>query len=515
MRRVRYEAQHSPPLGSPVGKSAVAVRAELPTVAAIGVMAALYAGAWGGLVLSWDGVYWDDWIYVSAAPGQILQMTRELGLPWVGFMLEGLLALGPRLYHSLSLLLYFSVGISTFGILRRVPSVTPNERIFLSALVLVLPLMAARHALIVQHYAMSYALFYLAWYLLVRTSPPRPVALWTAGTLFAASFTTNSLLVFYLVPMAHLWYQVGFRGKVGLRDFLGRYGPLLALPVGWYAAKSVLFAPYGLYEGYNEIDPGLLAGVTGLLAVSSVPLAAIYAVRGRLGSRTLRVLAPLSAGVVLSVLATYPYLVVGKQFPFEEWETRNELLLPLGVAFIALGVCRAIQALLGRRAAQGAGIAILAGSVVISAAFCASYSVDWQKQQSLIALFRETPALRSASTVVFRDETRHMNIFGRSFRFYEWNGLMKRAFGDETRFGVTEDQRQIRRLLTGRLSRYELYAARDFVPGARVLEVTITTRDGSDPARVELPFVSTYLPVYEEILIQTRVLTREQVLQRN
>jgi hypothetical protein len=374
--------------------------------------------------------------------------------------------------------------------------------------------MAARHALIVQHYVMSYALFYLAWYLLLRTSPPRPVALWTAGILFALSFTTNSLLVFYLAPMAHLWYQVVYRGNMPLRDFLWRYGALLALPLGWYAAKNIWFAPYGLYAGYNEVVPELLAGATGLLAVSLVPLAAMYMLRGRLGPRILRVLTPFALGMVLSVLAIYPYLVVGKQFPFVEWETRNELLMPLGVAFLVLAACRTIQALLGQRAAQGAGVAVVVGSVVISAATCASYSVDWQKQQSLLASFRETPALQSASTVVFRDETKHLNIFGRSYRFYEWNGLMKRAFGDETRFGVSENRRDIRRLLAGRWRRYRFYAARDFVPGARVLEAIITARDGYVPTLEELPFVSIHLPVYQEILIQSRELTREELLQR-
>jgi hypothetical protein len=194
-------------------------------------------------------------------------------------------------------------------------------------------------------------------------------------------------------------------------------------------------------------------------------------------------------------LAVYPYLVVGKRFPFEGWETRNELLLPVGVAFLLLGVCRAIQLLLGLRAAQAAGAALIVGSVVTSVSICAAYSVDWQKQQMLIRLFRDSPAVRNASTVVFRDQARHLNIFGRGYRFYEWNGLMKRAFGDESRFGVNDVRRQVQRLLSGQLSSYAHYAARDYVPGTRVLLVTITAG-----------------PTREDIKIQTEQLTTRQAL---
>jgi hypothetical protein len=74
--------------------------------------------------------------------------------------------------------------------------------------------------------------------------------------------------------------------------------------------------------------------------------------------------------------------------------------------------------------------------------------------------------------VVFRDDTRSMNIFNRSYRFYEWNGLMTRAFGDETRFGVNDTSQEIRRLLRGWYDRFALYGARDYVADGTVVQVT-------------------------------------------
>jgi hypothetical protein len=488
------------------------IKGQLSTLSSITIIIVLYVAAWGGLLLSSGGLYWDDWVYVGAPAGQTLEMTRELGLPWVGFMLLFLLHFGPVAYHILSFLLFLSVGMSFLGILRRVPYLTSNEQVFLVALVLVLPLMAARHVLSVQHYALSCALFFFAWYLLVRASPPGRLTLVTAGVLFAVSFTTSSLLVFYLLPLFHLWYQDSYRAGVPLKRFLFRYWPLLALPAAWYLVKISFFQPYGIYAGYNQISPPLLVAATVPLALSVLPLVALYVLRGRLSSLVLGILAALAAGIFLTALAIHPYAVVGQRPPFVEWQTRDELLMPLGISFIVLALCRMVGALLGRGLAQLAGIAVLAFSVVVSAAICASYFVDWQKQQTLIEIFRATPALENASTIIFHDDTTNMNIFNRSYRFYEWNGLMRRAFGDESRFGVNDARVEVEGLLTGSYSKYALYGPRNYVPDGSVLDVTISPEDASRPWYRSLPYFSRYIPTYGEIRIGTRASTVKEAL---
>ena len=401
--------------------------------------------------------------------------------------------------------------MSTLGILRRIPSLTANEQVFVAALVLALPLMAARQALSVEQYALSYALFYLAWYLLVRTTPPGRASLFTVGALFAASFTTNSLLPFYLVPMLHRGFD-GYRGGMSAPRYLARYWPLLALPAGWFLAKLIFFQPYGLYVGYNAISPRRLLQATLLLCLVALPLGGVLLATRKVDPRFRGILTASFAGAFLIVLAVYPYIAVDKGPPFIEWETRNELLLPLGVALLVLAICRLARLALGRGAAQLMGMAVLASSLVLSASICASYLVDWQKQDALVGAFRRTPALESASTVVFRDETRSMNIFQRRYRFYEWNGLLKRAFGDETRFAVGDNPSQIRRLLTGRFKKYELYAARDYVAGTRVVLVTIRPRDEGSPWYSSLPVVSGLIPRVTGLQIQTRISTVKATL---
>ena len=163
--------------------------------------------AWGGLLLSWDGVYWDDWSYVDSTTERIMGIYEQGGMPWFGYLVNALVQLGPIAYHLISFISFLVVGLAVFGIMQRVHGLTPNERLFVAAVVLVLPLTAARHALSVQHYALSYALFFSAWYLLVRWDPPSRLIVIVSAALFTMSFITQSLLSFYLLPVVHLWHR--------------------------------------------------------------------------------------------------------------------------------------------------------------------------------------------------------------------------------------------------------------------------------------------------------------------
>ena len=109
--------------------------------------------------------------------------------------------------------------------------------------------------------------------------------------------------------------------------------------------------------------------------------------------------------------------MVGQFPPYDEWDTRHELLAPLGIAIIVLAGCRVVRSLLGRRAAYMTGGAVIVLAVVVSASISAWYYVDWQKQKALVALLKATPAIEEASTVVFHDDTRALNIFGRAYGF--------------------------------------------------------------------------------------------------
>src|SRR3546814_16660265 len=47
--------------------------------------------------------------------------------------------------------------------------------------------------------------------------------------------------------------------------------------------------------------------------------------------------------------------------------------------------------------------------------------------------------IRNSDLIVVSDETRCLNTWKRSYRFYEWNSLIATAFDDEARFTLTEN----------------------------------------------------------------------------
>jgi hypothetical protein len=44
--------------------------------------------------------------------------------------------------------------------------------------------------------------------------------------------------------------------------------------------------------------------------------------------------------------------------------------------------------------------------------------------------------IEKSKLIVFNDSTMSLNALGRTYRDYEWNGLVKVAFGDETRYCI-------------------------------------------------------------------------------
>ena len=220
--------------------------------------------------------------------------------------------------------------------------------------------------MIVLPYAVCMSAFFIGWFLLVRAPVIRTWMAATAGILFFMSFTTSSL-VFYVLPMAHLWWRADGDCWPRPWHFLRCYWPLLLLPFTFYALKVTFFRPYGDYEGYNALTGSGATVALFLVLATAVPLALLLLKRRRIDEEVIRVFLPFSAGAFMTALAIAPYISVGHFPPFKEWASRHELLLPLGIALILLACARGIGHLLGPGVAQGFAIAIVGCSVLASA----------------------------------------------------------------------------------------------------------------------------------------------------
>lgn len=140
-------------------------------------------------------------------------------------------------------------------------------------------------------------------------------------------------------------------------------------------------------------------------------------------------------GVLLFYFGAYPYVVVGKYPVLFDWSSRHQFLFPFGAALVVFSVV--IIAV--KESTQLIVFAILIiCSVSRDTKDMLNYHVDSLKQNSIIYQLNElTEWKNSHNKVVLFDDLAHpINVMDRPYRFYEFNGCIKQAFGDQSRLGL-------------------------------------------------------------------------------
>jgi hypothetical protein len=403
-----------------------------------------YLIAHAGIFLILNSVFWDDWTLFDQAPQTLLDIFTMDGsvFAWIGHMHIALLSIGPWAYRILTLLLMFLSGVLLWKVLERQMWIRVEARFAIVLLFLVLPFNWARVALIDFPYTLCYFSFFLGWYLIARNR-------WLALCFFLISFNTNSLLVFYLLPIADWYFRENDAVHSSSLAKWGRYKlDFLALPFVYWAIKQIYFRPYGMYAGYNEhFSLRGLISTPRFMATDLVQLQVDFCLFAFLAVACMFVLPRftsvgssqnqkrlLIAGCVALACALFPYCLLRLAPTFFEWGSRHQLLMPLGASVL----CVWAQSYL-KPDARYIGLAVITGvSLAIHLQVYSELADDWRKQQEIISLLSHSAPVRDADLVIFQDRTQ--NARKRSFRFYEWNGLLKQAFRDERRFALAPDQ---------------------------------------------------------------------------
>lgn len=467
-----------------------------------------------GLMLFNGGRFWDDWMHV----GKKFSVLKDLFVTQFGlwgypmaltsqdFLPMGQMAL---LLRSLTLLSFGGAALCLHQVLGSIRGITREDRLFLTLFFALLPVNSAKICLCIAQYSLTYFLFYLGLWLVSKSLNPSRLPLRAlALLLFFVSFTTNSIILFYLVVPLYIAYREGvnFRrpadwGRLGLK-----YLDFFLLPFVFFLAMKIFMQPAPEFSSYNQITPVgfLVQGPLGSLVslklsfldvidfslrnFGSVPLllslALIYGLRRLLadGERTenaasLRLFFLL--GLFLFLLAAYPYAVVGITPKLTEFDNRHQMLVPLGAAFMAYYglrlVCRFLRA--------GRQVFTFLSALLISL-FCLStvndyigYQRDWYKQLALIEAVKGDPTIRSAGVVVFDDLIPEWNAKERSIQYDNYSGLLETAFGDQTRFGEGFDYFSRHHKINRVNPRWaRIYNVGDYVPAASYVVATIDSR---------------------------------------
>lgn len=432
-------------------------------------IAVLYSAAWGLMLLN-GGRYWDDWCMFRLPLSSVLQLGSMMGQVWQPYYWFAL-SWWPNvdyLAHALIFLSYLVTALALNRIMTRMPGMDRRTRVIVPALFAVFPVNAARMALVDFQYAISLALFFVAWYLVaVDLDDPNLVRrLSTIPFFVGAMLTTNSLMVFVvLVPLYVCWVQrEELRSMSGALGLARRYGYLLLLPVVTWAMRSAFLQPWGLYADYNKVkwveaywNLGMWPQAFGASIIApmlrfswlAIPFAlAAYWLLRRIHTE-MRISAKSYAGMAVFGFAAFfvgaaPYLAVGKlpsSANVEGWDSRHQLLIPLGAALMVYGLVMVVLVLLRSRPwVSTAVFSILIGLFIASSvSTCVSYQVDWYKQLALISHMKTTPEFRAGNVFLFVDKATKYNADNRSVLPYEFNGMMEEVFGDASRFGSQRD----------------------------------------------------------------------------
>jgi hypothetical protein len=215
----------------------------------IWVLAGFYTTSHIWILFIANAVYWDDWILFKGDYEIVINMFIMQAATL--FYLEGyahvlLLKIGPWIYRVLTFLMMFMAGVFLYDILKKYKEINSEIRFFIVLLFLIFPFYTARVALIDLRYTVCYFLFFYAWYLLFKNR-------FASMILFFMSFNTQSLLVFYILPMIELLiFHKGFLSYSNFKKFFFKNINFLIIPFIFFALKIFAFPSSGLYLDYNK-----------------------------------------------------------------------------------------------------------------------------------------------------------------------------------------------------------------------------------------------------------------------
>ncbi|KAB2933639.1 MAG: hypothetical protein F9K24_07295 [Leptonema illini] len=427
------------------------------------IICLLYTLAHGLLLLN-QGVFFDDWVLYDVRFDLIVERFTQAGAPWVGF-LHGVMQSLPFnvfSYRILVFLSYMGAALLLNLILKDVQELRSASRLAIVILFSVLPVNSARIAMINGPAVLFYLLFFVGFWLFSVYLKRRLFVLRIASLVaFFVSFTLNSLLVFYLLVPLFLYYRERKNLK-SLRLMLVaglKFADFFLLPILFYLIALIVFPPHGVYAGYNFVSPdpmNLLHGVVTLLlsfvnffifdvntllsqlSLFVLLIAYILVRRCRLpqGGQQWYLRWFIGFGLLAFFLAVFPYCMVGKLPQSVDWDSRHQILMPLGASFVLFFTI----VFLGRKVGWNqhfALVLLVTISVFSSWRSYIGFELDWFKQVAIAEHFKNHPVVKERSTFIVKDELVSLNANGRQYRFYEYTGLMKQAFGDQKRFAIS------------------------------------------------------------------------------
>jgi hypothetical protein len=393
-------------------------------------------------LLSMNSRYWDDWTMFDLQTGELLTSQYSGGgnAPWRGWIEPYLFQSSLPIFRIVSLIIYFLIGYFLFHILKRSQILISQQIVVITILFLVVPVNSARISIVCSKYGVAAFFFFLGWYL-YETKNHR-VAVFLGYVFFFLSYSELPFPTFTLLPIL---YHIALRKPTNVRACLREIiytTPLILLPLIYLVIRQIFWPVTGsLAVTYR---PQLLGTVRAFLfiGICSIPLALHLASYkfGRLKRPALLV----SVGCFCVSIAAFPYMLGGHLVDisdwliafvpnFSDWHSRHQLLLPLGFALIIAGSFRFLPNTELRWNSHPVLSCLIASFVALNFTFAQEYFLDGKKQESILAEMVKNEDLKNSKFILVDDSAIRFNARGRLIRSYEWEAMLEKVFGDDTR----------------------------------------------------------------------------------
>ena len=388
-----------------------------------------------GLMFAYTSAYfWDDWFnYFDVSLNEFRRSTGPFsGYNPIRVLFEGYLAENiPSLFRLLIFVLYPISAIFLLSVLKRATSLFPKEYYALALLFLLIPVNSSRTSMTHLGYAMTHCAFFVGWWLFSLKR-----RWWTfilSLGFFLMSFDTASFLVFMAIPLLHSYFEHREKGGPFV-TWIKRNFVFVLSPIAYWFIEPIINPTLDSVRA-AYYTPSLSGIIRGLVVGMLVTLIAGYFVliRGwRYGTHRggLQVL----VGLLITWLGMFPYMALG-HFPnlnalligfvpgASDWDSRHQLLMPLGLGLVIVGVLNFLNP-----ARLWAGVLIVCGlSTVLNLTFSQEYYLDSIKTQRIIEAFRLNPDVKEFDMALIDDQALRFNARGRAIRSYEWDYMLKAA----------------------------------------------------------------------------------------
>ena len=394
-----------------------------------------------------NSLFWDDWSIYGTSKEIINSQFLMSGRPFFGLIHNFLLQVGLPIYRILTFISFFVTSIFLDKILKRSNILNSDMRFGLCLLYLTTPFYIARVTIICFQYTLCFFLFFFAWFLM---NIFRLISIF----LFLMSFTTNSLLVFYCLPIIEDFF-IKFKSS-SIRQYIKKNIIILLLPFLFYLFQVLRWKPFGIYEGYhsnfaikNIFNSSILQLMDAVkleskfiiflpllvLIISYLFYRFIFSESDTSDKNNMRKL--FVFGFISLISAVFPYWILNYSPSFSDWSSRHQLLMPLGIAIIATSIILNFK-IEGRRILLSLFISIF---LILNISNYFSLISDNIKQNQIIEVLKNKIDVKNSDFIIFDDDTK--NALDRYYRFYEWLGILKKAYPDKNIIGLNNSLKEL------------------------------------------------------------------------